>query len=261
MDCRGMKAVILAGGFGSRLSEETVTRPKPMVEVGGNPIIWHIMKIFSAHGVEDFIICLGYRGYMIKEYFSNYLLHKADITVDLGTGNTVLHNAAPEKWRVTLVDTGEETMTGGRLSRVANHLGTDPFFFTYGDGVADVDLGALARFHRTHGRLATLTAVPPPGRFGVLDIADDLVVGFSEKTDNAGFLINGGFFVLDPASLRYIEGDATSWEMNSLPHLAADRQLVPWKHQGFWHPMDTLRDKHYLDRLWMGGKAPWKVWP
>jgi glucose-1-phosphate cytidylyltransferase len=255
-----MKAVILAGGLGTRLSEETVVKPKPMVEIGGRPILWHIMKGYSAHGIDSFIVCLGYKGYLIKEYFANYFLHMSDVTFDIAANRVEVHHASAEPWRVTLVDTGEHTMTGGRLKRVAPYLGAEDFCLTYGDGVADVDISKLVAFHREHGRLATVTAVRPPARFGALSITDTGVTGFEEKPHNGGGLINGGFFVLSPRVVDYIEGDATVWEREPLEHLAKDGQLSAYSHAGFWQPMDTLRDKLRLEDLWASGQAPWKVW-
>jgi glucose-1-phosphate cytidylyltransferase len=256
-----MKAVILAGGLGTRISEESHLRPKPMIEIGGRPILWHIMKLFSHYGFNDFIVCLGYRGYMVKEYFANYVLHNADITVDLAEGSVEYHATNTEPWRVTLVDTGQESMTGGRLKRVASYLDADePFFLTYGDGVADVDLGALAAFHRRHGREATVTAVAPPGRFGALDIVEGQVQRFIEKPPGDQGLINGGFFVLDPKVISRIEGDATTFELEPLMGLARDGQLMAWRHDGFWAAMDTLRDKNNLEALWASGEAPWRLW-
>lgn len=257
-----MKAVILAGGLGTRLSEETVLRPKPMVEVGGRPILWHIMKIYAAHGITDFIICLGYKGFQIKEYFVNYRLHDADVTVDLATGSLQFHRSEAEPWRVTLIDTGDATQTGGRLKRVGAHLaGEDAFCLTYGDGVANIDIKALCAFHAAHGRLATVTAVRPPGRFGTLGRAGDAVENFTEKPpgDGAG-TINGGFFVMSPKVLERIAGDATVLEQEPLEGLARDGQLRAYDHTGFWQPMDTLRDRMMLDRLWASGEAPWKIW-
>jgi glucose-1-phosphate cytidylyltransferase len=256
-----VKAVILAGGLGSRLSEETVTRPKPMVEIGGKPILWHIMKIYAAHGVEEFIICLGYRGYMVKEYFANYFLHTCDITLDLAGGGMEIHRSAAEPWRVTLVDTGEQTMTGGRLRRVLPYLeGEDAFCLTYGDGVADIDIGALLDFHRAEGRLATVTAVQPPGRFGAMRIEGSSVAAFEEKPRGDGAWMNGGFFVLSPEVASYLESDATVWEQAPLRGLARDGQLSSFRHDGFWHPMDTLRDRNELEQLWASGRAPWRSW-
>ena len=254
------KVVILAGGLGTRLSEETTVRPKPMIEIGGRPILWHIMKIYAAHGLTDFIVCLGYRGYMIKEYFANYVLHTADVTVDLATGSIAYHATHSEPWQVTLVDTGEATMTGGRVRRVARYLGDEPFCLTYGDGVADVDIGALLAHHRSHGLAATVTAVQPPGRFGALDLDGDAVRRFKEKPDGEGGWINGGFFVLDRAVIDRIEGDATVFENEPLEGLARDGQLSAYRHDGFWQPMDTLRDKSQLEALWSSGRAPWKAW-
>ncbi len=257
-----MKAVILAGGLGTRLSEETSTRPKPMVEIGGKPMLWHIMKLYSHHGIHDFVVCCGYKGYVIKEYFANYFLHTSDITFDMRSNTMHVHEKRAEPWKVTLVDTGDETMTGGRIRRVAQHIDSDEAFcLTYGDGVGDVDITELIRFHREHGKLATLTATMPPGRFGALDIRDRQVARFTEKPKGDGALINGGFFVLSPAVLRYIAGDQTSWEKEPLSDLARDGQLMAYEHPGFWQPMDTLRDKLLLEDLWAAGKAPWKVWP
>jgi len=255
-----MKAVILAGGLGTRLSEETGTRPKPMVEIGGQPILWHIMKSFAAHGVREFVICLGYRGYMIKEFFLNYRLHLSDVTVATGSGDIEFHRSGAEDWSVSLIETGPETMTGGRLRRVRPYLGTEPFFMTYGDGVADVDLTALAAFHEAHGRMATLTAVAPPGRFGALEMEGDTIRSFREKPAGDGAVINGGFFVLDPRVLDYVTGDATVWENEPLERLAREGQLQAFRHTGFWQAMDTLRDKNHLEALWAAKAAPWKVW-
>jgi len=254
-----MKTVILAGGLGTRISEESHLKPKPMIEIGGRPILWHIMKLFSHHGFNDFIICLGYKGYVVKEYFSNYVLHNADLTVDLAKGSIEYHATNHEPWKVTLVDTGEETMTGGRLKRVANYLDKDePFFLTYGDGVADVDLKALAAFHRSHGKDGTVTAVAPPGRYGALDIQNDSVQRFIEKPPGDNGLINGGFFVLDPKVVGRIAGDDTIWEQGPLMGLAADGQLGAYRHEGFWAAMDTLRDKNVLEAMWASGEAPWR---
>ena len=256
-----MKAVLLAGGLGTRLSEETSTRPKPMVEIGGRPILWHIMKLYSHHGINDFVICCGYKGYVIKEYFANYFLHMSDVTFDISANTMEVHHRHAEPWRVTLVDTGDDTLTGGRLKRVANFIGDDDAFcFTYGDGLSDVDIGASVRFHRQHGRYATVTAVFPPGRYGAIEREDDRVTRFVEKPPGDGGLINGGFFVLSPAVLDYIEDDRTSWEAEPLGRLAADDQLMAFEHSGFWQPMDTLRDKNLLEELWSSGKAPWKCW-
>jgi glucose-1-phosphate cytidylyltransferase len=259
-----MKAVILAGGLGTRLSEETHLKPKPMIEIGGKPILWHILKIYSAHGINDFIICTGYKGYLIKEYFSNYFLHMSDVTFDMRQNSVEIHKKKAEPWRVTVVDTGDHTMTGGRLARVAEHLGDSPFCFTYGDGVADIDLTKLIEFHQRSGRLATLTAVQPPGRYGTLSFErsqPDVVSKFHEKPIGDGAWINGGFFVLGPGALDYIgEGDATVWERGPMEKLAADGQLSAFKHAGFWRPMDTLRDMRELEELWASGNAPWRIW-
>lgn len=256
-----MKAVILAGGLGSRLAEETVVRPKPMVEVGGRPILWHIMKIFSHHGINDFVVCLGYKGYLIKEYFANYALHMSDVTFDLAQNRVEVHHKVVEPWRVTLVDTGEATQTGGRLGRVRRYVGDETFCMTYGDGVGDINVTALIDFHRRHGRLATVTATQPPGRFGVLDIDGERVRQIKEKPRGDGGWINGGFFVLAAQTLDLIEGDSTIWEAKPLETLAANDQLRAYQHPGFWQPMDTLRDRHYLEDLWSRGQAPWKLWP
>lgn len=256
-----MKAVILAGGLGSRLSEETYVKPKPMVEIGGRPILWHLMKTFTAHGITEFIICLGYRGYVVKEYFANYFLHTSDVTFDMKSNRMEVHEQHAEPWRVTLVDTGDDSMTGGRVARVRRYLeGEREFFLTYGDGLGDVDLGALVAFHRRHGRDATITAVAPPGRFGALELADDNVTGFREKPAGDGNLINGGFFVLSPRVIDLIEGDATIWEQEPMNELIRLDQLRAYRHDGFWQPMDTLRDKKQLEALWASGKAPWKCW-
>lgn len=256
-----MKAVILAGGLGTRISEETSVKPKPMVEIGGKPILWHIMKIYSAHGINDFIICCGYKGYIIKEYFANYFLHQSDVTFDMCNNEMHVHEKRAEPWKVTLVDTGESSMTGGRLKRVSKFLkNEDAFCFTYGDGVGDVDIRSSIEFHRTHGKLATLTATYPPGRFGALDIRDGLVENFKEKPKGDGAMINGGFFVLSPEVINYISDDATIWEQEPLCKIAEDSQLMAYEHHGFWQPMDTLRDKNKLEELWQTGKAPWKVW-
>jgi len=256
-----MKAVILAGGLGTRISEETHLKPKPMIEIGGKPILWHIMKLYSAHGVDDFVICCGYKGYLIKEYFANYFLHMSDVTFDLATNRMEVHQRKAEPWRVTLVDTGEDTMTGGRLKRVAEYVQQDSeFCFTYGDGVSDVDIHALLTFHRSHGRWATVTAVRPPGRYGAIERDGDAVVAFAEKPRGDGGLINGGFFVLSPRCLDLIEGDATSWESGPLVRLAEMGQMMAYEHRGFWQPMDTLRDKNQLEAMWDSGRAPWKIW-
>ncbi len=256
-----MKAVLLAGGFGTRISEETMLRPKPLVEIGGRPIIWHIMKLFSAHGVNDFIVCLGYRGYMIKEYFQNYVLHQSDVTIDMRSGATICHQNCAEPWSVTLVDTGPDTMTGGRIKRIGHYLNKDePFFMTYGDGVSNVDITALAAFHESHGRQATVTAVAPPGRYGALECDGATVRRFTEKPPGDNGRINGGFFVLDPAVLNRIPNDATPFETVPLEGLAHDGELCAYHHDGFWYAMDTLRDKNHLEALWTSGKAPWRVW-
>jgi glucose-1-phosphate cytidylyltransferase len=255
-----MKAVILAGGYGTRISEETHLKPKPMVEIGTKPILWHILKIYSTHGIRDFIICLGYKGYVIKEYFSNYFLHMSDVTFDMRGNKMEVHNNSCDPWRVTLVDTGENTMTGGRLKRVGAYLDDEDFCFTYGDGLADVNIGELISFHRRCGKLATVTAVQPPGRYGALNMDDYEVNGFIEKAKGDGGWINGGFFVLSPKVLDYISGDATSWEGDPLTSLAVGNQLVAYKHPGFWQAMDTLRDKNHLEGLWQTGRAPWKIW-
>lgn len=256
-----MKAVILAGGLGTRISEETHLKPKPMIEIGGKPILWHIMKSYSAYGVNDFVICCGYKGYVIKEYFANYFLHMSDVTFDMAANRMEVHERHAEPWRVTLVDTGDDTMTGGRLKRVAPYVQDDAAFcFTYGDGVADVDIGAQIRFHQSHGKLATVTAVQPPGRYGALHIDGAQVRGFTEKPRGEGGLINGGFFVLSPEVLALIEGDSTPWESTPLEALANQNQLVAFEHHGFWQPMDTLREKTLLEDLWQSGRAPWKTW-
>lgn len=255
-----MKAVILAGGLGTRLAEETSLRPKPMVEIGGRPVLWHIMKIFSAHGINDFVVCLGYKGYLIKEYFANYFLHMSDVTFDMVNNQTVVHQNNAEPWRVTLVDTGESTMTGGRLKRVRQYLGDEDFCFTYGDGVGDVNISELIEFHRSQKRLATLTGVQPPGRFGALNLNGTRVANFEEKPHGDGGWINGGFFILSPSVIDYIEHDATVWERDPMERLAREGQLSAYLHQGFWQPMDTLRDKQHLEELWQSGSAPWKVW-
>jgi glucose-1-phosphate cytidylyltransferase len=256
-----VKAVILAGGLGTRISEETHLRPKPMIEIGGRPLLWHIMKIYSAHGVNDFVICCGYRGYLIKEYFANYVLHMSDVTFDMAHNRMEVHQQHAEPWRVTLVDTGDDTLTGGRLKRVGDYLrGEDAFCFTYGDGLADVDVAASIAFHREHGKLATVTAVQPPGKYGALQLDGTDVRGFTEKPRGDGGLINGGFFVLSPQCLDRIAGDRTSWEAEPLSSLAADGELMAFAHTGFWQPMDTLREKTMLENLWDAGKAPWKVW-
>ena len=257
-----MKVVILAGGFGSRISEESYLKPKPMIEIGGRPILWHIMKGYSFHGFHDFVICLGYKGYCIKEYFAHYFLHEADVTFDFTASNQqIIHTHHAEPWKVTLVDTGLHSMTGGRVKRIRQYVGDEPFMLTYGDGVGDVDLRRLVAFHQAHGKLATITSVQPDGRFGSLQLADgDVVEGFQEKPQGDGGWINGGFFVLQPQVFDYIDGDATVFEREPLENLAGDRQLVAHKHFGFWKPMDTLRDKDQLEALWQSGRAPWKKW-
>jgi glucose-1-phosphate cytidylyltransferase len=256
-----VKAVILAGGLGTRISEETHLKPKPMIEIGGKPILWHIMKLYSAHGVNDFIICCGYRGYVIKEYFNNYFLHMSDVTFDMSKNKMEVHCQKAEPWRVTLVDTGDDTMTGGRLRRVASYLkDEEAFCFTYGDGVADLNISAEIAFHKEHGKWATVTAVRPPGRYGALKLDETEVTGFMEKPEGDGGLINGGFFVLSPKCLDLIEGDESSWEGSPLTTLASRSQLMAFEHTGFWQPMDTLRDKNLLESLWDSGKAPWRIW-
>jgi len=255
-----MKAVILAGGLGTRISEETSVRPKPMIEVGGRPILWHIMKIYSAHGINDFVICCGYKGYIIKEYFANYFLHMSDVTLDIASNQIEVHQRKAEPWKVTLVDTGESTMTGGRIKKVGHYLRNEPFCLTYGDGVGSVDISASIDFHYRHGRLATMTAVQPPGRFGALETDGAAVRSFLEKPHGDGGWINGGFFVLSPAVLDLIENDETIWERRPLEELARTDNLRAFFHPGFWQPMDTLRDKTHLEELWSGGRAPWKVW-
>jgi glucose-1-phosphate cytidylyltransferase len=256
-----MKAVILAGGLGTRLSEETVSKPKPMVEIGGKPILWHIMKIYSSHGVNEFIICCGYKGYVIKEYFANYFLHQSDVTFDMEKNEMLVHEKRAEAWKVTLVDTGDHTMTGGRLKRVEEYVKyEDAFCFTYGDGVGTVNIRESIEFHRKHGKEATLTATYPPGRFGAIETIDNRVLSFQEKPKGDGAMINGGFFVLSPKVLSRIENDESIWEQKPLKSLAEDGELMSYKHEGFWLPMDTLRDKMKLQEMWESGKAPWKVW-
>ena len=256
-----MKVVILAGGLGTRISEETHLKPKPMIEIGGRPILWHIMKLYSAHGVNDFIICCGYKGYVIKEYFANYFLHMSDVTFDMTNNTMAVHQQNAEPWKVTLVDTGDDTLTGGRLKRVTDYIkDEEAFCFTYGDGVSDVDIGATIRFHQQHAKLATVTAVQPPGRYGALERSGDQVTGFVEKPRGDGGLINGGFFVLSPKCLDLIDGDQRSWEGGPLTQLAEMNQMMAFEHRGFWQPMDTLRDKNLLEDLWDSGKAPWKIW-
>jgi len=256
-----MKLVILAGGQGTRLSEETHLRPKPMVEIGGKPILWHIMKIYSAHGINDFIICCGFKGYVIKEYFANYFLHMSDFTIDMSKNKIQVHHSAAEPWVVTLLDTGEETMTGGRLLRASDYIKNEKAFcFTYGDGVGNIDISATIAFHHSHGKSATLTATYPPGRFGALNISEQLVKNFTEKPKGDGAMVNGGFFVLSPSVLNLIIDDKTIWEQEPLISLAQKKQLMAYEHKGFWQPMDTLHDKNYLNSLWISGKAPWKTW-
>ena len=256
-----MKAVILAGGLGTRISEETHLKPKPMIEIGGKPILWHIIKMYSAHGINDFVICCGYKGYIIKEYFANYFLHMSDVTFDIEHNQMKVHQRKAEPWRITLVDTGDNTMTGGRLKRVAEYIkDEEAFCFTYGDGVGDVDISASIAFHKTHGKLATVTAVSPPGRFGMLALEGDAVRGFEEKPRDGSNWINGGFFVLSPRVLETITDDTTSWELEPMAKLASDDQLRSFKHNGFWQPMDTLREKNQLEDMWASGKAPWKNW-
>jgi len=255
-----MKAVILAGGLGSRIIEESHLKPKPMIEIGGRPILWHILKIYSHYGINEFVICLGYKGYVIKEYFANYFLHTSDVTFDILENRMEVHVRYAEPWRVTLVDTGQETLTGGRLKQVREYLGNESFCFTYGDGVADIDVGKLVAFHQSQGRLATLTAIQPPGRYGAVCIKDSRVTSFAEKPAGDGAWVNGGFFVLEPQAIDYIEGDQTSWEREPLVRLSDDGELRGYQHTGFWQAMDTLRDKNQLEQLWQSGKAPWKVW-
>lgn len=255
-----MKAVILAGGMGTRIAEETAVRPKPMIEIGGKPILWHIMKIYSAHGINDFIVCLGYKGYIIKEYFANYFLHMSDVTFDMAQNKMQVHQNSAEPWRVTLIDTGEQTMTGGRLKRVRGYLDNADFCFTYGDGVGDVDITRLIEFHKERGTLATLTATQPPGRFGALNLDGTQITSFQEKPQGDRGWVNGGFFVLSPNVINYIAGDDTVWEQDPMERLAAEGQMSAYLHRGFWQPMDTLRDKIQLEESWLSGRAPWKVW-
>ncbi|CAG2133643.1 glucose-1-phosphate cytidylyltransferase [Cupriavidus plantarum] len=257
-----MKAVILAGGLGTRISEESHLRPKPMIEIGGKPILWHIMKMYSAHGVNEFVICLGYKGYVIKEYFANYFLHMSDVTFDMRENRMAVHHRKAEPWSVTLVDTGEDSMTGGRLRRVREYLEpNEPFCFTYGDGVSDIDISREIAYHRSHGRKATVAAVQPPGRYGALErTGEDLVSGFTEKPRGDGAWINGGFFVLQPDVIDLIESDGTSWEEAPMRRLASSGEMAAFEHTGFWQPMDTLREKNLLEDLWQSGKAPWKIW-
>ena len=256
-----MKVVILAGGLGTRISEETVIKPKPMIEIGGKPILWHIMKIYSFHGINDFIVCCGYKGYVIKEYFANYFLHQSDITFDMSKNTMKIHQERVEPWKVTLIDTGEQTMTGGRIKRIKEYLDDgEDFCLTYGDGLANIDITKLIAFHKNHGKAATLSAIYPPGRFGALNIIENQVTSFFEKPRGDGALINGGFFVLNSKTFDYIQGDNTIWEQEPLNKLASDGELMSFKHEDFWQPMDTLRDKHYLEELWESEKAPWKLW-
>jgi len=255
-----MKAVILAGGLGTRLSEETSLKPKPMVEIGGKPILWHIMKIYSAHGINDFIICLGYKGYVVKEYFANYFLHTSDVTFDMAKNKMKVHQNSSEPWRVTLVDTGHETQTGGRVKRIKDYIGDDTFCLTYGDGIGKVNIGESIQFHKKMGKLATLTGVLPPGRFGSLKIQDNLITSFMEKPLGDGGWVNGGFFVLEPKVLDYIDGDATVWEQEPINRLVADNEFAVYKHNDFWQGIDTLRDKNMIQKMWDSGNAPWKVW-
>lgn len=255
-----MKTVILAGGMGTRISEESHLRPKPLIEIGGKPILWHIMKIYSAHGLNDFIVCLGYKGYMVKEYFANYFLHMSDVTFDMAKNKMEVHQNSVEPWRVTLLDTGETTMTGGRLKRVRDYVKDEDFCFTYGDGVGNVDIGKLVAFHRAQRALVTVTAVRPPARYGALHVEGDRAANFDEKPHREGGWINGGFFVVSPAAVDYIAGDDTHWERKPLERLAAEGQLAVYRHTGFWQPMDTLREKNQLEALWESGKAPWKIW-
>ena len=255
-----MKCVILAGGLGTRISEETSTRPKPMVEIGGKPILWHVMKIYSAHGIRDFIICTGYKGYVIKEYFANYFLHMSDVTFDMEKNSMEVHEKHAEPWRVTIVDTGDNTMTGGRLKRIANYVGNETFCMTYGDGVGDIDIPASIAAHKASGKKATVTGVQPAGRFGMLDIKGNNVIGFMEKPEGDGGWINGGFFVLESSVIMMIEGDHTVWEKEPLQRLASSGELNSHLHRGFWQPMDTLREKQSMEELWQSGKAPWKTW-
>jgi glucose-1-phosphate cytidylyltransferase len=255
-----MKAVILAGGLGTRISEETMVKPKPLIEIGGMPILWHIMKNYSVYGINEFVICCGYKGYMIKEYFANYFLHMSDVTFDIKNNEMEVHQKYAEPWKVTLVDTGMETMTGGRLKRIKNYLDDESFCFTYGDGLSNIKISELIDFHKKHKKLATLTAVKPPGRFGVLDLKEDIVKKIVEKPEGDGSWINGGFFVLEPSVLDYITNDSTIWEKEPLEQLAKNKNLAAYRHQGFWQPLDTLRDKNQIEQLWSKGNAPWKTW-
>ncbi len=256
-----MKVVLLAGGLGTRLSEETVLKPKPMVEIGGMPIIWHIMKIYAAHGFNDFVVCLGYKGYVVKEYFANYFLHKSDVTIDMSDNSIKVHDSQAEPWKITLVDTGNDSMTGGRIKRIQSHIGNEPFMLTYGDGVSDVNIAELVKFHQSHGKLCTVTAVQPSGRFGALNLTQDQTVdSFLEKPKGDGSWINGGFFVCQPEVFDYIEGDATVFEKQPMEQIAANGEMKAFNHSGFWKPMDTLRDKHELEEDWANQKAKWKIW-
>ncbi|QTE40261.1 glucose-1-phosphate cytidylyltransferase [Mucilaginibacter gossypii] len=256
-----MKVVLLAGGLGTRLSEETVLRPKPMVEIGGMPILWHIMKIYSAHGFNDFVVCLGYKGYVIKEYFANYFLHKSDVTIDLSDNSIKVHDSQAEPWKITLVDTGNESMTGGRIKRIQPHIGSETFMFTYGDGVSDVDIKALVEHHKNSGKKCTVTSVQPSGRFGAINLnADDSVHSFMEKPKGDGAWINGGFFVCEPSVFDYITGDSSIWEREPMEKIAEEGEMTAFKHEGFWKPMDTIRDKHELEEDWTKNKAKWKIW-
>ena len=256
-----MKVVILAGGLGTRISEETTLKPKPMIEIGGMPILWHIMKIYSSYGFNEFVVCLGYKGYVVKEYFSNYFLHRSDVTVDLSDNTLKVHDSQAEPWKITLVDTGNDSMTGGRIKRVKSHIGNEPFLLTYGDGVSDVNISRLVDFHKIHGKYCTVTAVQPSGRFGALNINEnDQVLSFMEKPKGDGSWINGGFFVCEPEVFDFIEGDSTTWEKEPMENIAREGQMFTFKHNGFWKPMDTLRDKHELEADWVSGKAKWKNW-
>jgi glucose-1-phosphate cytidylyltransferase len=255
-----MKAVILAGGLGTRISEETYLKPKPMIEIGGKPILWHIMKLYSYYGIDDFIICCGYKGYVIKEYFANYFLHMSDVTFNMATNERVVHQHFAEPWQITVVDTGENTLTGGRLKRVRHHLNDEPFCLTYGDGVADINIGELVDYHKKHGKPATVTAIQPPGRYGAVNMDEGLVTSFQEKPAGDGAWINGGFFVLNPSVIDLIENDQSSWEGEPLHRLAKEKKLMAYQHRGFWQAMDTLRDKNHLEMLWSQGKAPWNIW-
>ena len=256
-----MKVVLLAGGLGTRLSEETLLRPKPMVEIGGMPILWHIMKIYSAHGFNDFIVCLGYKGYLVKEYFANYFMHKSDVTIDLSNNSVQVHDSQAEPWKITLVDTGNDSMTGGRIKRIQHHVNNETFMLTYGDGVSDVNVTELLAFHKAHGKMCTVTSVQPTGRFGALDLGENNQVhSFTEKPKGDGLWINGGFFVCEPSVFNYIEGDATTWEKEPMETIARAGEMLTYKHEGFWKPMDTLRDKNELEQDWLTGQAKWKVW-